>query len=118
MKQLLYGPARRQRLGVAAGASSEMIEQEQESALLSDLVESDFSADQNIVEVSLCSYKALGLPSFDKENAPKKRRERVDRRIGLPPVQVKVSLNLVSCMKWAWCSTWPRTMCALAWAPP
>lgn len=53
MKQLLYGPARRQRLGAADGASSAIMEQEQESALLSELAEGDFSADQNIVEVRL-----------------------------------------------------------------
>lgn len=51
VKQLLYGPARRQRLGAADGSSSAMMEQEQESALLSELAEGDFSADQNIVEV-------------------------------------------------------------------
>lgn len=51
MKQLLYGPARRQRLGTAADASAAEMEQEQESALLSELAEGDFSADQNIVEV-------------------------------------------------------------------
>lgn len=52
MKQLLYGPARRQRLGATADTSSAMMEQEQERALLSELAEGDFSADQNIVEVS------------------------------------------------------------------
>lgn len=51
VKQLLYGPARRQRLGAAADSSSAMMEQEQENALLSELAEGDFSADQNIVEV-------------------------------------------------------------------
>ena len=51
VKQLLYGPARRQRLGAAADASPAAMEQEQESALLSELAEGDFSADQNIVEV-------------------------------------------------------------------
>eukprot|EP00752_Nemacystus_decipiens_P007715 g6898.t1 len=51
VKQLLYGPARRQRLGAAGGSTSAMMEQEQESALLSELAEGDFSADQNIVEV-------------------------------------------------------------------
>lgn len=47
----MYGPARRQRLGAAADASVAALEQEQESALLSELAEGDFSADQNIVEV-------------------------------------------------------------------
>lgn len=51
VKQLLYGPARRQRLGAEADASSVAMEKEQESALLSELAEGDFSADQNIVEV-------------------------------------------------------------------
>ncbi|CAM9771908.1 unnamed protein product, partial [Ectocarpus sp. 6 AP-2014] len=51
VKQLLYGPARRQRLGAAGDASAAQMEQEQESALLSELAEGDFSADQNIVEV-------------------------------------------------------------------
>ncbi|CAB1116161.1 unnamed protein product [Ectocarpus sp. CCAP 1310/34] len=51
VKQLLYGPARRQRLGAPGDASAAQMEQEQESALLSELAEGDFSADQNIVEV-------------------------------------------------------------------
>ena len=53
VKQLLYGPARRQRLGAAADATPAAMEQEQESALLSELAEGDFSADQNIVEVAV-----------------------------------------------------------------
>lgn len=57
VKQLLYGPARRQRLGAAADASPAAMEQEQESALLNELAEGDFSADQNIVEV----YTYVGL---------------------------------------------------------
>ena len=61
MKQLLYGPARRQRLGAADGSSSAMMEQEQESALLSELAEGDFSADQNIVEVSLLNSLGRGF---------------------------------------------------------
>lgn len=63
MKQLLYGPARRQRLGAAGDASAAQMEQEQESALLSELAEGDFSADQNIVEVCGCrmlSFKSKG----------------------------------------------------------
>lgn len=49
----MYGPARRQRLGSAAGdtPAAIMMEQAQEGALLSELAEGDFSADQNIVEV-------------------------------------------------------------------
>lgn len=61
MKQLLYGPARRQRLGAADGSSSAKMEQEQESALLSELAEGDFSADQNIVEVSLLNLLGIGF---------------------------------------------------------
>ena len=66
MKQLLYGPARRQRLGAADGSSSAIIEREQESALLSELAEGDFSADQNIVEVSLLKSlrRAFGVPAI------------------------------------------------------
>ena len=56
MKQLLYGPARRQRLGATEDTSSAM-EQAQESALLSELAEGDFAADQNIVEV--CCTKLM-----------------------------------------------------------
>lgn len=54
VKQLLYGPARRQRLGIDANLSAAALEQEQETALLSELAEGDFSADENIVEVSMC----------------------------------------------------------------
>lgn len=66
VKQLLYGPARRQRLGAADGSSSAMMEQEQESALLSELAEGDFSADQNIVEVSplILSGRWVGIPAI------------------------------------------------------
>lgn len=63
VKQLLYGPARRQRLGAATGDSAAIMEEEQESALLSELAEGDFSADQNIVEVSLngrLAYRGSG----------------------------------------------------------
>ncbi|CAM9773902.1 unnamed protein product [Scytosiphon promiscuus] len=51
VKQLLYGPARRKRLGAGDDVSAAKMEEEQESALLSELAEGDFSADQNIVEV-------------------------------------------------------------------
>lgn len=54
VKQLLYGPARRQRLGAGNDVSAAKMEEEQENALLSELAEGDFSADQNIVEVCLC----------------------------------------------------------------
>lgn len=50
VKQLLYGPARRQRLGATEDTSSAM-EQAQETALLSELAEGDFAVDQNVVEV-------------------------------------------------------------------
>ncbi|CAN0100913.1 unnamed protein product, partial [Discosporangium mesarthrocarpum] len=51
VKQLLYGPARRGKAGKTELAVKEKEEEEQQSALLDELAEGDFSADQNIVEV-------------------------------------------------------------------
>lgn len=58
IKQLLYGPARRKRLGAGDDISAAKMEEEQESALLNELAEGDFSADQNIVEVRVCGQSA------------------------------------------------------------
>lgn len=58
VKQLLYAPARRQRLGVEDDVSAAALEQEQESALLGELAEGDFSPDQNVVEVCFLQAKA------------------------------------------------------------
>lgn len=60
VKQLLYGSTRRQRQGADVDLSAAALEQEQESALLSELADGDFSADQNVVEV--CDTTTLLIP--------------------------------------------------------
>lgn len=63
MKQLLYGPARRQRPGGDKDPTAEAAEEEQERALMSELVEGDFASDQNVVEVGPCFANASRLAS-------------------------------------------------------
>lgn len=94
VKQLLYGPTRRQRLGADVDVSAAALEQEQESALLSELAEGDFSADQNVVEV--CDIAGLLCP-IDCPTGPMHLSRGNSRRYLLPSLQTSFRVCPVVC---------------------